>query len=131
LVYRGTLGTTGTTALDPVDDTWAIAVCTVTTPGLTGTLPTATEGIAYSGTITSVLVSNPTYAVMGGSLPDGVSMDNSGNITGTPRMGSAGHWLFTVTVTDGTTGATFSEEFKLDVQDQSGYEPPACRDCPN
>ena len=85
VVYQGTFGCSGPNALDPIDACLAIAACVVATPFLEATLPTATIGTSYTGQITSTGVSSPSYEITGGFLPEGLSMDSSGNITGTPE----------------------------------------------
>jgi hypothetical protein len=73
---------------------------------LDDTLPAATVGTAYTGTVTASNGASPyTYAVTSGSLPTGLSLASNGAITGTPS--ASGTFDFTITATDanGCTGA--------------------------
>jgi hypothetical protein len=56
------------------------------------------SGVPYTGLVSAVDGVAPyTFAVSGGALPDGLAMDSSGNITGTPTLGGA--FIAFVTVT--------------------------------
>lgn len=68
-----------------------------------GSLPQATVGTSYTASLSSVLLVSSgappfTWSVISGSLPTGLSMDTSGNITGTPT--TQGTFNFTVQVID-------------------------------
>jgi hypothetical protein len=68
-------------------------------------LPAGHVGSSYSETITASNGTAPyTYAVTSGALPSGLTMDASGNITGTPD--TSGVYNFTIKATDslGCTG---------------------------
>lgn len=72
---------------------------------LDDTLADGTVGVAYSGTILATGGTPPfTFAQSGGSLPDGVTLNPDGTLTGTPT--AAGTFNFDVTATDssGCTG---------------------------
>jgi hypothetical protein len=63
--------------------------------------PDGQVGVAYAHTVTASGGTPPySFAVVGGSLPDGLAMDAAGAITGTPTL--AGVFTFTVRVTDNT-----------------------------
>jgi hypothetical protein len=115
LVYQGTIGTSAGVPQDPVDTNIAIAVANFTgVPQILGSTPDGYVGDVYpGGTITSIGVSSPTYAVTSGSLPDGLTMDTDGNIYGGPT--SAGTFSFRVTVTDGTTGYSYEQDFTITI----------------
>ncbi len=62
-------------------------------------LPGATVGTPYSATFTAGGGNGPyLWSVVAGALPDGLSMDSNGNITGTPT--AAGVFNFDVQVID-------------------------------
>lgn len=66
---------------------------------LSGSLPNATLGVAYTQTLTASGGIGPyTYAVTAGSLPAGLTLSSSGVISGTPT--AVGASSFTVTATD-------------------------------
>jgi Putative Ig domain len=87
---------TANTVTGPV----VITVSPVPTLTLTGSLPNATLGVAYSQTLTATGGVKPyTYSLTAGSLPPGLSLSAStGTISGTPTQ--VGASSFTVTVTD-------------------------------
>jgi hypothetical protein len=65
----------------------------------TAALPDASEGTSYSASLTAVDGTAPyTWALASGSLPPGLTLTDSGTITGHPE--AAGRFDFTVTVTD-------------------------------
>lgn len=69
---------------------------------LTGTLPNATVGVAYSQTLTATGGTTPyTYSLTAGNLPDGLSLSPGGVISGTPTKPGASS--FTVTATDSSS----------------------------
>ncbi len=79
---------------------------------LTQTLPSGTYGTPYSGQVSASLGTAPyTYAVTAGTLPTGLSLNNStGAITGTPT--SAGSYNFTITSTD-SNGYSASQAYTV------------------
>ena len=55
----------------------------------TDTLPTGTTGLAYKQTLVASGVAMPLrFSVGGGSLPDGLTLAQSGSISGTPTAGA-------------------------------------------
>lgn len=79
-------------------------------------LPAATEGVAYSASV-SVANNNFTATITAGSLPSGVtvarSAANTATFSGTPALGSAGSYTVTVRYTQGSFDA--SETYSLTV----------------
>lgn len=70
----------------------------------TSSMPDATTGTLYNATFTAIGGVAPyLWTLLSGSLPPGLSMDTSGNITGTPT--TPGVYAFTVQVVD-TLGNT-------------------------
>lgn len=80
--------------------------CISITTGLaitTTTLPTATHGVGYSGTVMSAGgVAPVTYTLTGGALPPGLALNSgTGAITGTPT--TPGLYFFVITATDASS----------------------------
>ncbi|MFD2720682.1 putative Ig domain-containing protein [Hymenobacter monticola] len=79
-------------------------------------LPSGTQGTAYSQTLTASGGTAPyTYAITAGALPAGLSLTN-GTISGTPAVN--GTFTFTVTATDASTGSgpyTGSRPYSLSI----------------
>jgi uncharacterized repeat protein (TIGR01451 family) len=61
------------------------------------TLPSASLGTPFSQLLTASPAGTYTFAVTGGALPPGLSLSNSGMLTGTATV--AGNFVFTVTAT--------------------------------
>ena len=79
-----------------------VTVNPIPTLTLTGSLPNATLGVAYSQTLVASGGVKPyTYSLTAGSLPAGLNLSSSGTISGTPT--AVGASSFTVTVTDTET----------------------------
>lgn len=105
LVYQGTIGTSGGTVSDPVDAEIAIAAKNFIPPTIDWTLPVGQVDTAYTGSITGKGFNDPTFSIISGALPGGLSLNaTNGAITGTPTVSD--YFFFTVQVTDGLTGAT-------------------------
>lgn len=68
----------------------------------TGAIPPATVGTPYSFdfAMSGTLSGDAQWSIASGSLPDGLTMDSDGSITGTPTV--AGSTSFTVALIDGT-----------------------------
>jgi len=67
------------------------------------TLPNGVAGTAYNQALSTTGGTAPyTYAVSGGSLPPGITVSNTGTVSGTPS--AAGNYSFTVRSTDSSTG---------------------------
>ncbi len=87
---------------------------------LTGTLPNATVGVAYSQNLNATGGKTPyTFSVTSGSLPAGLTLSASGTVSGTPTTPGAS--TFTVTVTDSSsTPETATNSYTLLVTYPSG-----------
>src|SRR5256885_557322 len=75
----------------------------------TGSLPSATEGTAYSATLAASGGGSLSWTVSAGSLPAGLRLGSNGGLSGTPT--SAGSYTFTVRVDGG--GRSTSKQFDL------------------
>ena len=79
--------------------TVAITVSPINALSLTGALPNATLGVAYTQTLAATGGLPPyTYSVTSGTLPAGLSLSGAGVISGTPT--AVGASSFTITATD-------------------------------
>ena len=86
------------------------AVLVITVDGEVGN---GVTGVSYTATVTAEGGTEPyTFEITSGSLPDGVTMDESGNFTGTPTV--PGDYDFEVTATD-AHGCPGSKEFSINV----------------
>ncbi|NKZ40112.1 autotransporter domain-containing protein [Oleiagrimonas citrea] len=100
--------------------TVSVAAPTLSISPVSGTtLTAATQNSSYSQSFTASGGSTPyNYQVTGGTLPNGLSLSNGGQLSGTPT--EAGTFNFTVTATDSSTGTgspfTVSGSYTLDVQ---------------
>ena len=97
------------------------------TPGtlnLSATLPAATQGSTYNGTISATGGSAPySYALVSGQLPQGVNLEKStGNISGTPS--AAGTFKFNVSVSD-AKGNSRQSPLQINVQQAASTNNPA------
>lgn len=71
--------------------TYSISVGAVTTSAL----PDAENGVAYAQALSTVGMTNPTWAVVGGTLPPGLNLSSDGIISGTV-VGGTGQYNFVV-----------------------------------
>ena len=80
----------------------------------TSSLPNWTETMAYNQSIATTGGTAPlTFSLSAGTLPAGLSLNSStGVISGTPSVGSAGSYPFTVDVTD-AVGAVVSQSYTV------------------
>lgn len=86
---------------DLTSQAYTLAIAPATTPlaVTTSRLPQAIAGVAYTASVTAAGGTAPySFAVVGGSLPDGVTLGASGAVAGTPAR--AGAFGITVQVTD-------------------------------
>jgi hypothetical protein len=89
----------GVTAKYPAPGAIDLAITTTSLPG-------ATEGSAYSGTLAAVGGSGSYTWSIAETLPSGLSLTaSSGEISGTPAVGTEGNYSLTATVNDGTDTA--------------------------
>ncbi|OYW21714.1 MAG: hypothetical protein B7Z52_00535, partial [Burkholderiales bacterium 12-64-5] len=83
-----------------------------TTPA---TLPTATVGTAYSQELTPAGGEGPyTFALLSGTLPDGITLSSAGIISGTATAGDGSSTSLTLRITD-STGCVSSVSYQLQV----------------
>ena len=76
------------------------------------TSTTFTVGTAGSFIVTASGTPTPTFSE-GGALPSGVTLTNTGTLSGTPAAGTGGSYPITITAANGTTNAT--QNFTLTV----------------
>jgi len=108
--YSFTVQATSQSGTSPVLTTSGTFSLSITPPPLTitaGSLPAGTVGVLYSQTLAATGGSPPyTWQVSGGTLPGGLTIASSGNISGTPT--TAGSFTFQVTVRDSAQGSASS-----------------------
>ncbi|MEU8018145.1 putative Ig domain-containing protein, partial [Micromonospora parva] len=81
-----------------------IVVATAAATFTSGDPPAGTQGRSYSFRFTADGDSDIAFALAGGALPGGLTLDKSGRLSGVP--GSAGTFTFTVQATGRSTSAT-------------------------
>jgi hypothetical protein len=89
----------------------------------TSSLPQGQQGEPYSAGFTATGGTQPySWSITGGKLPPGVTLNTSGDLSGSPT--TVGTFNFTVTVTD-AKGNTASGNFSITIVSSSGYDGPA------
>jgi len=71
-----------------------VSIATAAVPTITGRAPDGTVGVGYASSYTVTGAPAPTVTVLSGTLPTGLTLSASGNLTGTPT--AAGTSTFTV-----------------------------------
>ena len=108
--YSFTVQVTSQSGTSPVLTTSGTFSLSISPPPLTITassLPAGTVGVLYSQTLAATGGSPPyTWQVSSSSLPGGLTIASSGNISGTPT--TAGSFTFQVTVRDSAQGSASS-----------------------
>ncbi|AWH29276.1 autotransporter outer membrane beta-barrel domain-containing protein [Stenotrophomonas sp. YAU14A_MKIMI4_1] len=100
VTIRSADSTVGTGAPFNLQQNYTIVVSAPTISIDPATLPNGTAALAYSAQFTASGGTAPyTYGLLTGALPQGLSLNSSGAITGIPR--SDGNFSITVRVTDG------------------------------
>lgn len=86
----------------------------MTVAGITnvGTLPQFQSGTPYNASLLTTGFRTPQFQITSGILPDGLNMDRSGNISGTPSSHAVTE-TFAVQVTDGITGFQCTQNITL------------------
>ena len=89
-------------------------VCPAFTMTTEGALTGGVAGVAYSTTLSQTgALGSPNFAIMGGSLPPGLSLSSSGTISGTPT--ATGTFIFMARVND-ASGCSASQIYSITVQ---------------
>ena len=89
-------------------------VCPAFTMTTGGALTGGVAGVAYSTTLSQTgALGSPNFAIMGGSLPPGLSLSSSGTISGTPT--ATGTFIFMAIVND-ASGCSASMIYSITVQ---------------
>jgi uncharacterized protein YhjY with autotransporter beta-barrel domain len=84
---------------------YSISVGTASLTLLPATLPAATQGTAYSQTITAVGGNAPyTFSVSSGPLPAGLTLSSAGVLSGTPTANGSFGFILQATDVNGNTG---------------------------
>jgi hypothetical protein len=119
------------TATSVADPTKASSAGVVVSPGTsalsitTSTLPGAQAGTPYAAAISAIGGSTPySWSVASGSLPQGLTLSSSGQVSGTPTQ--AGQFSFGVQVTDaGNTTVNKTLPVAVSVAQLANYDGPA------
>lgn len=89
-------------------------VCPAFTMTTEGALTGGVTGVAYSTTLSQTgALGSPNFAIMGGSLPPGLSLSSAGTISGTPT--ATGTFIFMARVND-ASGCSASQIYSITVQ---------------
>lgn len=89
-------------------------VCPAFTMTTEGALTGGVAGVAYSTTLSQTgALGSPNFAIMGGSLPPGLSLSSAGTISGTPT--ATGTFIFIARVND-ASGCSASQIYSITVQ---------------
>ncbi|MBQ2615436.1 MAG: putative Ig domain-containing protein [Synergistaceae bacterium] len=92
---------------------------TITAPAITtSSLTNGKAGEIYNATLTATGTSPITWTVTG--LPDGLTANTSGKLTGIPKSGGT----FTVVVTAENSGGKDSKEYTLTIEENNKVNPP-------
>ena len=88
-----------------------------------GTAPAGKVGVAYTFTVQATGKPAPTFAVTGGDLPAGLTLDPvTGTVSGTPT--EAGEYAFTVTASNTVDGQARSDSARFTIRvDRAGGTP--------
>ena len=78
-----------------------------------GSLPDGTVGTAYNQTLSALPSGSYSFGVTGGTLPAGLTLDGSGNLTGTPTQ--SGVFNFTVTATSAGGACTGTRTYAVTI----------------
>ncbi|SFC28885.1 Por secretion system C-terminal sorting domain-containing protein [Flexibacter flexilis DSM 6793] len=82
-------------------------------------LSSATEGVAYSQTVTQTGLTAPTFSVSAGALPAGLTLSSAGVLSGTPTV--VGTYNFTVKATAGNCSGTQSYSLTVSANPNAVY----------
>jgi len=85
----------------------------ITTPSL----PNGEVGVSYNATLAATGGTLPyTWSLVSGKLTGGLSLSQTGNISGTPNAGTAGDYTFVVKVSDNETPSkSDTEQYKITI----------------
>jgi hypothetical protein len=128
----GTVGTFSGTVTVPGDYEFVIGVTgmdggfvqktyLVSVAGITNALPPATTGTAYSEALTTAGITDPVFALASGTLPDGLTLNDDGTVTGTPASDAVTS-QFMVSMTDGVTGLVCTQNVIITVMAGSFWD---------
>eukprot|EP00899_Mesostigma_viride_P019384 jgi/Mesvir1/27447/Mv07233-RA.1 len=96
----------------------ALALAAAAGPTLTGELADGTEGVSYTSSGVAASGGTPPYTWSAAGLPDGLSIDGNGVVSGTPT--TSGKYQLDGDLEDGTSG----EDYDGDTMEANFGEPP-------